>query len=132
MKYSRNYNKSFLFYITNLKTLKFCPFTLPQIEYKKDGPDAKEAFFIYESQGKIVPTKHPRTLFKLLKFKAALNWQVKDWAEGIEDTYVSVEEFLSTFKNPPNWLKKHIVRSIRKNLSYPYKQPFWDKDLCGQ
>ena len=81
MKYSKNFNRDFNWY---LKQRNFFDFdgSLPlDIIYDKSGIDGKKAFLIYDSQGKLLPTKHPTLLAKMIKTKGGVNLHVKMFAE---------------------------------------------------
>ena len=52
------------------------------IVFDREGETGKKVFNLYESQGILVPTKHPRMLYKLIKTKASITFQIKQWAES--------------------------------------------------
>lgn len=56
-----------------------------KIVFDIKGVDGKRAFHIYESTGKIKPTKHPNIFYKCIKTKASITFQIKQWAEGRAD-----------------------------------------------
>lgn len=56
---------------------------IPSIE--RGEASALAAFVSYESTGRLLPTRQPRLLAAVLRGKADLNRQVKDWADGYLD-----------------------------------------------
>lgn len=56
------------------------------IVYNRSGLDSFRAFREYDEKGRrIIETKHPETLRRLIKTKASLTFQIKKWAEGRAD-----------------------------------------------
>lgn len=53
------------------------------IQYSPTGVTGIQAFFVYDSQGKILPTKHPRLLQTLLRVKGSVNLHIKMYAEDL-------------------------------------------------
>ena len=51
------------------------------VVYSKDGVSGKEAFYRWDSNGKILPTKHPNLLHSLLKTKGSVNLHIKMFAQ---------------------------------------------------
>lgn len=56
---------------------------VPPIE--RGQTSALRAFVVYESTGQLQPTRQPRLLAAVLRGKADLNRQVRDWASGYSD-----------------------------------------------
>jgi hypothetical protein len=48
---------------------------------KEDGFTAKECFYKYDSEGKILPCKEPNLLYQVLKCKGSINLHIKMWSE---------------------------------------------------
>lgn len=88
MKYSSNFNRDFEWYFKYKKEFNFSgsEFNESLIVYDKQGYSAKEAFYIRDSTGKVVPTKHPKLLKKLYMCKASINFHLKLWASGIKES----------------------------------------------
>jgi hypothetical protein len=57
-------------------------YLIDTIVFDKEGLSGKKAFHMYESEGKLLPTKHPIMLFKLIKTKSSITFQIKQWAEA--------------------------------------------------
>jgi hypothetical protein len=51
------------------------------INYNSEGVDGVQAFFLWDSNGIIAPTKHPNLLKTLLKVKGSVNLHIKMYAE---------------------------------------------------
>ena len=113
-KYSDNFNRDFNWY---LKYRNIFTFTggkpeiqiIPNIEFDINGIDGKKAFHIYDSQGKLKPTKHPNILSSLLCTKASINLQIKQWAQGRADgTLPGIEFSTTSLKKYCEVLKKDL------------------------
>jgi hypothetical protein len=108
--YKHKFLSAFNFYLKVRKEFNFCGTSVADMRYKifydKTGVDAKECFFNLEN-GINKPTKHPNIVNAVLLSKASINFNIKQWADGMKDSYPllqSVEDF---------WNEKDIV---------------WDKD----
>ena len=80
------------------------------IQYDKNGVDGKEAFFQWDSNGKVKPTKHPNLLHALLKIKGSCNLHIKMYAEDRASCYMSKREFSDLciqFKSP-KWFSEAV------------------------
>lgn len=53
----------------------------------------KEAFYKWDSNGKILPTKHPNQLHALLKTKGSVNLHIKMFAEDRAKGLFPLNEF---------------------------------------
>lgn len=130
MKYSTNFERDFKWYLKIRHLLNFDGAqdyfnkkgeTL--IQFDKDGNDGKYSFYTYDSQGKILKTKHPRLLKSLLRTKGSVNWHIKNWAAGRADgTFPGIEfdSFLQEI-NAPQWVKE----ATEKQKALLYKPILW-------
>lgn len=59
----------------------FIPAAYPIILFDKNGVTGKEAFYQWDSNGKILSTRHPNLLLSLLKTKGSVNLNIKMYAE---------------------------------------------------
>jgi hypothetical protein len=59
----------------------FVPVVTSIVVFDENGVDAKEAFYRWDSQGRITPTKEPDLLYSLLKTKGSVNLHIKMYAE---------------------------------------------------
>lgn len=133
MKYSKNFERDFEWYLAIRHTFWFDG-TYPQyhskkgeeiVQYDEKGVSGKHAFYVWDSQGRILPTKHPNLLRNILRTKGALNLQIKEWAKGRADgTLPGIEFYVSAETRA--WLD-----DINKNFEYPktiaeqYLLPDW-------
>lgn len=123
MKYSKNYDETFSFYLNNKKTLTFCPFDIPDIKFDPKGVDGKYAFYIFESQGKLLPTKHVRIFKNVFRFKCSLNFHIKMWSESCwKFGMPNYDELMTTFINPPEWVGKHFKNMLIENRYIDYME----------
>lgn len=102
MKYSQRFNEDYGWYLKNKDIFKFCgkapPFTdrlgnnlvVPDLE---KGKSSKECFYVFDSTGKIIATREPELLFEILRCKAGINWQIKQWAEGLINPFLDAPLF---------------------------------------
>ena len=81
MKYSKNFDRDFQWYLKVRNYFDFDGSAPKDIAYDRNGIDGKKAFLMYDSQGKLVPTKHPSLLAKLIKVKGGVNLHIKMYAE---------------------------------------------------
>ena len=109
-KYSKGFERDFKFYQHNMDRLTFSGQYKPVASYAENGPDAKRAFFIYDSQGVLKPTKEPELLSKLISCKKSVNFHIKQWAAGYsEGTLLLLDlcDIQRDFK-APQWVIKAI------------------------
>ncbi len=81
VKYSEGFNRDFNWYLSVRRSFNFNGSPCKDILYDKNGVDGKEAFFMYDSRGDLLPTRHPNILRSLLKTKGSVNLHIKSWAE---------------------------------------------------
>ena len=80
------------------------------IVYDKNGVSGKEAFYRWDSNGKILPTKHPNLLHSLLLTKGSVNLHIKIYAEDRAKGILPEIEFNDFCKeyNCPIWFKDAV------------------------
>jgi hypothetical protein len=130
MKYSKNFERDYTFYLNNLDTFNFCGTLNPKHTPIPNGTkSAKEVFFMIESHGKNEPTSEPELLEKLLLTKASVNFQIKEWAQGLSDMTLPFYE-LSQKKAGTDlgdvlleWENKEPV--YYKDIQTKYNLPDW-------
>jgi hypothetical protein len=86
------------------------------IQYDKNGINGKEAFFQWDSNGKIKPTRHPNILKTLLKTKGSVNLHIKMYAEDRAECNLNKIEFRSLcikYKSP-NWFRNAVENQKMK------------------
>lgn len=86
------------------------------IQYNRNGVNAKEAFYQWDSSGRIKPTKHPNVLHTLLKVKGSCNLHIKMYAEDRAACILNKLEFdeLCTSFNAPDWFKNAVENQKMK------------------
>jgi len=134
MRYSDNFERDFAFYMRNLDKFQFCGKVsfldkrgTPLVVQDSQGRPAKECFYIFDSTGKVVPCREPDMLLQLHRTKAAVNWQIKQWAEGtaaferMEPMLGFTQLFLEIYKEfeLPIWVKVAVMSQVRKLIGAP-------------
>jgi hypothetical protein len=110
MKYSKNFNRDFAWYLKMRHFFNFDGSLPPDIVFSADGIDGKQAFFLYDSQGKSIPTKHPALLATLIKIKGGVNLHIKMYAEDRASGLFPGLEFraLSIKLKAPYWFRDAV------------------------
>ena len=100
------------------------------IDFKIDGPDAKESFRMYDDgqfKFKNPVSRHPNILKTVICGKKSWGLWVDQWTEGIVDWTFTKEEILSEFKKrkikiPESFLKDFYNtierKKLKRNLKY--------------
>lgn len=92
MKYSKNFERDWEWYFKYKDIFTFSG--SPPKEIKQgDKYSAKEAFYLYDSQGKMVDCKEPILLQQIFKCKESINFQIKEWAQDRAKSYLPKIEF---------------------------------------
>lgn len=88
MGYKASFERDFRWYLSMRHTFSFDGASSyhnkrgePIIQHDPKGVDGKRAFFEYDSNGKVLPTRHPNLLHTLLKTKGSVNLHIKLYAE---------------------------------------------------
>ena len=117
MKYSEAFERDYDFYMSMLNIMDFDGSLNKVIESDTLGRSAKEAFYLFDSQGKTVPTSEPKLLSKLFKTKGSVNFHIKMYAQGRADMTMVKEELdnICTEFNAPDWFKEAV-----ENQKYKY------------
>lgn len=112
MKYKSNFERDFNWYLSVRNTFNFDGSEnyfnkkgINIIQKDKSGVSGKEAFYQWDSNGVIKPTKHPNILRTLLKVKGSCNLHIKMYAEDRAGCILSKFEFLDICNelNAPQW-----------------------------
>ena len=83
------------------------PFNIP---FSKKGKSAKVCFFSLDSTGKSKSCSEPELLVEILTCKAAVNLQIKIWAQSRAEYTISlseIKEYMDFYK-APDWVLKAI------------------------
>lgn len=134
IKYTQNFERDFNWYLKMRHIFNFDGASKyidkkgqEIVLYDKTGISGKEAFYHYDSSGKIVPTKHPLMLYSLLKTKGSTNLHVKmfayDRAEGMFPLH-ELKEFCDSYKSP-DWFIKAVELQKIKILLKDTTKPDW-------
>lgn len=129
MRFSKRFESDYAFYISNRDKFNFDGknnYTDKKgndlIKYSQSGKSAKEAFYLYDSNGKIVATNEPELLIALYRTKASINLHISMWAEGRADGTFPGIEFGAYAKETqlPQWVVKAVEAQKDKLLNeYP-------------
>ncbi len=122
MKYSKNFNRDFEWYLSVRKLFNFDGYDdWEYVVYDKNGVDGKKAFHIYDSLGKVAATKHPNILHTLLKTKGSVNLHIKMYAEDRAKGLFPLIEFRAFCikLKAPYWFKEAV-----ENQKYKYYPNF--------
>jgi len=122
MKYKPDFERDFKWYLSVRHSFNFdgkAEYTNKKgkdiIIYDKNGVDGKLAFFKWDSNGLILPTKHPNILHTLLKTKGSVNLHIKMYAESLKEESLNLElleEICQEFKTP-EWFKNAVKQQIK-------------------
>lgn len=114
MKYSDNFVRDVRFYFRNRHRFVFFGGVVRQPPYSRKGVSGIEAFRLFDSNGRLVPTKHPRLFVALMRTKKSINWHIKEWADGFEDMFESVLYYVYQFVDPPPWIRCSLEGAIER------------------
>lgn len=108
-KYSKNFERDFNWYLSIRHKFNFCGKDY-DISFDSKGISGKLAFHLFDSQGIIKPTKHPRLLKTLLVSKGSVNLFAKMYAEDRASGILPKKELEQMCKEweAPEWYMKAI------------------------
>ena len=88
------------------------------IPYSPTGKPAKVCFYQLDSEGKCKPCAEPELLVQILTCKAAINLQIKTWAQSRAEYSLSKFELLEYLEHykAPEWVFKAIENQKLKIL----------------
>lgn len=109
-KYRVVFDRDFTWYLAMRHTFSFEGRLPREIISDRNGKDGKEAFFFFDSYGKLVPTKHPIMLAALIKTKGSVNLHIKMYAEDRARGRLTGIEFNEWCRdwNAPEWFKRAV------------------------
>lgn len=111
MKYSRQFERDYNFYLQNADKFNFAPYQ-PIIEASLKGYDAKYCFYKLDSEGKLLPCNEPELLHSLLICKKSIGFHLKLWAEGFNDMGQEIDYYLAEFILPPDWVRASFKKLV--------------------
>ena len=113
-KFNSNFERDFKWFLAMRHTFNFDGSAeywnkkgVNNIQYHPKGVTGKEAFYQWDTNGIINPTKHPNLLHTLLKVKGGCNLHIKLYAEDRAAHNLNFLEFRALcihFKAPP-WFR---------------------------
>lgn len=76
------------------------------VEYDFNGCDWMKAYVAYDTHGKRIKCRHPRTLAAIIRTKGAVNFMIKEWAASLAHGYLLKDELLEYLSeiNAPGWV----------------------------
>ena len=116
MKLSAKFIRDWNFYLANKAKFNFPGVEVPIPEFDSDGISAQEAFYIFDSTGKLSPCSQPGLLKAVIVCKKAINLQIKMWVEGFLDMGEVIEYYMAEFFQPPDWVEKSFRNQLVKQL----------------
>ena len=117
MKYSKNFERDYNFYLKNRNVFNFCG---GQTKYQaipdEKGYSAKECLLSIDSTGKNIPCCEPELLNKLLLCKASVNFNIKLWADGIKrETFLPMDLLeIQREYECPRWVVDAVINQAKK------------------
>lgn len=117
-KYSQNFLRDLRWFLKMRNTFNFDGQIEEDIPYKSNGMDFMAAFLKYDAQGKLVPTRHPTTLKRLIKVKGGVNLHIKMYAQDRARGYlpgVLFEELCKEIE-APDWFIKAVENQKKRYL----------------
>lgn len=148
-KFSPQFERDYTFYLTNKDIFIFAgsnlkidygiqfPGELEQpnntfsIHYSPDGKSAKECFHQLDSTGQCKLCSEPQLLAEILTCKAAVNLQIKTWAQSRAEWSISkfeLQEYLDYY-NAPDWVLKAIENQKLRILKEWASEKKYQEDL---
>lgn len=113
MKFSKNFERDWEWYFKYRKHFIFDGSFPKEIEEDiVNGKTAKECFYIFDTHGKLVPTKELELLHEIFKCKGSINFMIKEWAQDRNKGYLPLVEFSKRlckeyYNTPDEFLGEH-------------------------
>lgn len=114
-RYSKSFLRDIAFYWHN-RRYTFFGNKLPIIDYDRCGVDGMHCFWLIDSRGKYVATRHPRLVRALLATKKSINWHLRVWSEGFLDMCEPLSYYKALFIDPPDWVGVSFHKLVIKNV----------------
>ncbi len=130
MRYSERFEEDYAFYLANKDRVNFCGKVLPNTIQDDNGVEVKEAFWMFDTKGKLLPCRDAKLLAQIINCKRSVNWQIKNWFDDPEMVILDNEIFGyvdEIFINHPKWVmdsckeqaKKRYLRYKEYREKYP-------------
>lgn len=120
MKYSKNFERDYDFYLNNKDIFNFCGApTKYQAMPDEEGYTAKECLLSIDSRGKNISCCEPELLNQLLLCKASINFHIKMWADGVGRGVLLKQDLMEIQQdyNCPDWVINAIENQCKKLYS---------------
>ena len=118
MKYSKNFNRDYNFYLPNKGIFTFSGDRVDVPVDMENGVSCKESFRSWDSMGKILPTKEPELLKSVIICKKSINLHIKMWVEGYGEMMEGVEFYMDLFQGePPQWVENSFLKQLQRKLT---------------
>lgn len=114
MRYSDNFVRDVRFYLRNRHKFTFFGGIVEQPPFSRIGFDGVEAFWVFDTKGRSIPTRHPRIFVALMRTKKSVNWHIKEWADGFYDMFESILYYVHQFVKPPGWVEGAIRGAVAR------------------
>ena len=136
MKIGNKAKEDFNFYLKNRKVFVFSGTLNSNYDAIKGNATAIKAFYSIDTFGKNIGTKHPNILKAVLQTKAAVNFQIKQWAQGRADGTLPLSEFSKKYlfenaTSPIVEFEREAILSV-KTLAWVNKEPVYFNDIQEQ
>ena len=111
-KISDRFIRDVRFYLRNRHRFEISGRVIPDIVYSRTSLNGLRAFMLYDSQGKLVPTKHPNILRTLITTKASVNLHIKMWKQGVTDLGFFTSEWheYCDMLDAPDWFRYSFMK----------------------
>lgn len=132
-KYSKRFEQDYQFYLSSIGVFDFCGTLNPKFEAVPNGErTAKECFYLIDSRGKNTPCSEPELLNQLLLTKAAINFQIKQWAEGFAEGTLPLAELSKSYCHKT--LTAELIPKDNECLTLEWidGEPVYHKDIQTQ
>lgn len=118
-KIKAHHRKDFSCYVSwgrrsRMKHSVFNPFLVDPDLNASDGVSAIQWYAHRESTGKDLPCRDADGKQMALEGKAILNWQIKQWAEGVAKWLFFTFEFVPAFPELPEWAWLAVEQQARQ------------------
>ena len=124
MKYSRSFERDFRWFIKMRHLMNFDGKTeYREVVFDKNGMSGKEAFYRFDSEGKINATKHPNLLKSLFRTKGSVNLHIKMYAEDLAEfrwNKIEMRALCIKFK-APTWFRT-AIENLRWKIVFENNQ----------
>lgn len=130
-KFSPTFEKDYAFYLSQRHHFTFSGSDIRnsyKVEYSETGKTAKQCFHKLDSEGKLLPCSEPDLLYELLTCKAAVNMQIKIWAQSRAEytlSFAELQEYMEYYQ-APEWVLKAVENQKARILrAQKNEHPFY-------